>query len=1303
LFKRSLQMLSKQVGARAIPRQFGRRISEAGRGGGFDPDFYRRYYPDLAILGDESKVLKRHYLDHGRAEGRFPNAAALVAALEAEGGALPSDFIPEHYRALYDDLAGLTEPWQLSEHYLRFGRFEGRAHGADLSAFEQEYERMLASGAALNGRRPAESFVHLLVAARVLPGAWLDLFVLHEFALLNEGWLAHPPASRMEGLVAFLTEGVERLAPISLRLRFDPHFYRSNNPDSSAGASDADLYRHWLGKGIQKGEPASEAAALVRLLGEERYPESFDETAYRSLLTEGVVPPPPGRLNALRHFIDTGFQLWELEPVRQACSAQLLERIGEYHLLRGNAVEAKEAFDRALRGGLVSGRLHHRRGDALLRLNRTNDAARAFVNAADVPGAVVWSHIHAIDGLLARPDNVPEALDRVRRSAADWHANTHWRAAAHRAIVASFARASEEARTLYAAGRRKEADDRLTACLDQIGNLIAAVDPLPAPLAVPANGHIVIVANRDLPQCDHYRVVQKIQQLEHGGWTVEVFRQDEAADCRPAIDRASAVIFYRVAAFPGVLHAILYARALGLPTIYEIDDIVFDAALFPDPLESFEGQITPKQYVDLQYGVPLFRYAMQACDIGLASTPALAERMRPLVRSGVYHVLRNGLDTRNLPFLRRPHAPVSATALTVFYGSGTRAHNKDFNDFAAPALLAIMERHLHVRLVIAGYLRLGPGFRRFAHRVRQLGFTDDVSAYWEALSGADINLAVLAPGPFADAKSEIKWLEAAMCGIPSIVSATRTYREILEDREDVLLAETVQDWTKALATLIDDPALRRKIGDRARDKALASYGLDAAAEVLGGILAAPPQRLRRTADTTSDARATSTEAGADLAALDARPSAAAAGSGMRTQRTGRPRILVINVYFPPQTVGGATRVVRDNIDHILDHAADRFELAVAASDVEAEPPYRTRIDAYRGIPVFRIATPRERNMDWRPFNPSVRSEFEALLDRFEPDLVHVHCVQQLTASVVEAVRARGIPYVVTVHDAWWISDFQFLIDEDGVAQMPSPDLLADATSRSVTPTGSIARRRGLARVLDSAAAIAAVSESFADIYRKAGFPQTIAIPNGVSPLTPSARRENPTGRVRLGHIGGRTAHKGATLIEAILRAGRFENLSLTLVDHALATDYVSEETWGATSVRIVGKVPQEQIGELYAEMDVLLAPSLWPESFGLVTREARAAGLWVVASNLGAIGEDIEEGINGFRVDVASPDGLRAVFQRIDADPERFRASPPQPAHPPRTAADQGEDLIALYDRLLAPSGDAASASDAGDGRSRTR
>ncbi|MGW9820826.1 glycosyltransferase involved in cell wall biosynthesis [Methylorubrum extorquens] len=153
----------------------------------------------------------------------------------------------------------------------------------------------------------------------------------------------------------------------------------------------------------------------------------------------------------------------------------------------------------------------------------------------------------------------------------------------------------------------------------------------------------------------------------------------------------------------------------------------------------------------------------------------------------------------------------------------------------------MLERQPQVRLVIAGYLHLGDGFRRYSNRVRQLGFTEDVAAYWEALSGADINLAVLAPGPFADAKSEIKWLEAAMCSIPSIVSATRTYREILTDGQDVLLAETVEDWKRALSALIADPELRRSIGRKAREKACSSYGLAAAVEILKGVLPPPPK------------------------------------------------------------------------------------------------------------------------------------------------------------------------------------------------------------------------------------------------------------------------------------------------------------------------------------------------------------------------------------------------------------------------------------------------------------------------------
>jgi glycosyltransferase involved in cell wall biosynthesis len=49
-----------------------------------------------------------------------------------------------------------------------------------------------------------------------------------------------------------------------------------------------------------------------------------------------------------------------------------------------------------------------------------------------------------------------------------------------------------------------------------------------------------------------------------------------------------------------------------------------------------------------------------------------------------------------------------------------------------------------------------------------------------------------------------------------------------------------------------------------------------------------------------------------------------------------------------------------------------------------------------------------------------------------------------------------------------------------------------------------------------------------------------------------------------------------------------------------------------------GPYPQAKVANLYASLDVLLSQSIWPESFGLVAREAQAQGLWVVASSRGA-------------------------------------------------------------------------------------
>ncbi len=76
---------------------------------------------------------------------------------------------------------------------------------------------------------------------------------------------------------------------------------------------------------------------------------------------------------------------------------------------------------------------------------------------------------------------------------------------------------------------------------------------------------------------------------------------------------------------------------------------------------------------------------------------------------------------------------------------------------------------------------------------------------------------------------------------------------------------------------------------------------------------------------------------------------------------------------------------------------------------------------------------------------------------------------------------------------------------------------------------------------------------------------------------------------------------------------------------------------------------------LYVRLDALLAPSIWPESYGVVAREVLQCGLWVVASDPGAISEDVIEGENGFVVDVSSSWDLRRVLTEIDRDPSRLK------------------------------------------------
>lgn len=1190
---------------------------------GFNANFYINHYDDLKSHSKMQAL--HHYLKNGKSEGRFPNEAAYLENLTSNSNFRDS-FDVNAYKFYNKDLvARFDKDEEFFRHYINNGRKEGR-----ICRFEPDS----VSGNSL-----------------IKKEKWQSIFSTSDFLSWCGDEIEEIPHSREEAIELFLAKGIDRLWPINFEYAFDVQFMRENNLLSAhRHKSDADLYRAWLAEGFTSGIAPNERIFLASYLGGLPFPLSFDwqEFAQRSGL-----PSATTRSQALvALYGDPARKIIRNIDLMGQDAAWLLASIGRRALVHGDMRKAVAMFEQSIAIQPQAETLLLL-GDAHRELGETKEALEAYISSIAMGRGPLWAFMHAAT-IYAERREFPEAFDILRQAYPLWRQKVEFSRKLHELVQHYFDHKSARAHALYretaepdsAVVERESVDALLTDTLDEIQALYKELDDLPAATGGDPEGYVAILANDDLRQCTHYRVEQKALQFKCAGIPVKIFSHHDVQGFMDSLVGARAAIFYRVAALPRILHAILHANSMGLDTYYEVDDLIFDAGCYPDPFPSFEGQISATEYAGLQFGVPLFRYAMSMCKGSIASTPALAKQMQAVTATTANILIRNALDERNEAAIIMGAHPIRRAAearVRIFYGSGTKAHNADFNRLVAPAIFELMQRFAHVDLVIVGHLKLKPELAAMGDRIISYSFIADITAYWSVLASCDINLAVLEPGIVADCKSEIKWLEAAVLQIPSIVSATSTYEDVIEDGVDGYIARSPEQWHDRLETLIADPILREEIGAKARAKALRDYDIAVAAQTL-------------------------------RSAFDSAP------AEFSSQK--HPRILICNVFFAPQSYGGATRVVEDNVWAFQERHPD-LDIGVFCSAEGVSPPSRLSIGSEKGIPVYRLSTPQEVDMDWRPFNEAHAAPFERVLDHFQPDLIHFHCIQRLTATIVEVALRRGIPYVVTLHDAWWISDHQFLVDEEGLLRLPDTDVLADCDAGR-DRLQSIARRQRLTSLLQNSRANLSVSAPFADIYAEAGITGLQVVENGTPALNDVERSPRSDGRVALGHVGGRSAHKGASLIEAAFRRGNYENLHLTMVDGTLSPGQSIDTLWGTTLVTLTAPFPQAAVGRLYGQLDVLLAPSTWPESFGLVTREALGSGLWVVSSNLGAIGQDIEEDRNGYVIDTTTGRDLNRVLAKLDADPTRYRTSPPARVETPRSMSDQADDLRDIYHALSA-------------------
>jgi phosphatidyl-myo-inositol alpha-mannosyltransferase len=204
----------------------------------------------------------------------------------------------------------------------------------------------------------------------------------------------------------------------------------------------------------------------------------------------------------------------------------------------------------------------------------------------------------------------------------------------------------------------------------------------------------------------------------------------------------------------------------------------------------------------------------------------------------------------------------------------------------------------------------------------------------------------------------------------------------------------------------------------------------------------------------------------------------------------------------------------------------------------------------------------------------------------------------------------------------------------------------------------VATALGARRVFNRLSARIAVSEAAAWTGRRWFGGHYEIVPNGVDADAAPAGPRPPGGELRVLFVGRSEERKGLPILLSAFGALAEQvpcRLTVIGAEREEVLRYLADpETMRWIDVR--GRVSGESLWSALHEADLLCAPSLSGESFGMVLTEAFAAGTPVLASAIAGYSDVVTDGVDGVLVPPADPQRLAEELQRAHYEPERLAA-----------------------------------------------
>jgi len=365
------------------------------------------------------------------------------------------------------------------------------------------------------------------------------------------------------------------------------------------------------------------------------------------------------------------------------------------------------------------------------------------------------------------------------------------------------------------------------------------------------------------------------------------------------------------------------------------------------------------------------------------------------------------------------------------------------------------------------------------------------------------------------------------------------------------------------------------------------------------------------------------------------------------------RVLLISQFYPP-VIGGIEFHV-SSLARTLAERGHAVAVATLAHNAESDHP---------GVVVHRLSGVAQRvdalhTTDRRhapPIpDPGTVSELRRLIAEFRPDIVHAH--NWMGRSFVPLKRGSNARYVITLHDCGrTCAQGRMMFRGERLCEGPRASRCIECTAHvygalkgPLVYIGNAAMRGPESRAVD---AYVAVSTAVAEASGLLGSGLRYeVIPNFLDeaslpgvPLADHRLAELPHEPFIL-QVGDVVADKG---VRVLFDAYRSLDTAVPLV--LIGRDQTGASADAPAGVTVVGSWPHELVAEAWRRSVMGTMPSLCLDASPTVTLEAMAASRPVVASRLGGLTDQVEDGVTGILVEPGNPSELAGAIQRLLAD-----------------------------------------------------